>query len=106
MATEFTLYSIRNPDAARALAAELLRGLYARVGVEPDVDLDDLARLVIAVVEGARTQSYVEPDVLAPGRLEQQFRPRILRGLAAGTSGLPQVPGPPSDPGPTVETAR
>lgn len=95
--TEFTLYAIRNPAAARALAthdarlrasmAVLLGELYTHVNAEPDVDLDDLARLIIAVVEGSRAQSYVEPDVLPPGRLEEQFLPAILH-----TFGAPYTP--------------
>ena len=89
--TEFTLYAIRNPDAARALAAherrlreavaKLLGDLYAELGVEPTANLDDLARLVIAVIEGARMQSYVEPNELQPGRLERTFLPPILQAF-------------------------
>jgi len=89
--TEFTLYAIRNPDAARALAAherrlreavaKLLGDLYVELGVEPTANLDDLARLVIAVIEGARMQSYVEPDELQPGRLERTFLPPILHAF-------------------------
>ncbi|MEQ4717962.1 TetR/AcrR family transcriptional regulator [Nonomuraea sp. B19D2] len=89
--TEFTLYAIRNPDAARALAvhenrlreavAKLLGDLCTELGVEPSTDLDDLARLVIAVIEGARAQSYVQPDELPPGRLERTFLPPILHAF-------------------------
>ncbi|WP_308190405.1 TetR/AcrR family transcriptional regulator [Pseudonocardia sp. TRM90224] len=91
--TEFTLYAVRNPRAAAALnerdarlrtsLAELLGELYTRAGATPAVDLEDLARLVVAVVEGARAQSHLEPDALPPGRLEQQFLPTVLRALAA-----------------------
>lgn len=90
--SEFTLYAIRNPEAARTLAdhearlrdalAKLLGDLYAQAGYEPAVDLSDLARLVVAVTEGAQAQSYVEPDRLSPGRLESMFLPTILRAVA------------------------
>jgi AcrR family transcriptional regulator len=89
--TEFTLYAIRNPEAARALAvhenrlsqavAKLLGELCAELDVEPSADLDDLARLVIAVIEGARAQSYVQPEELPPGRLERTFLPPLLRAF-------------------------
>lgn len=91
--TEFTLYAIRDPAAARILAehegrlrnalAERLGDLYAQAGLEPTVDLHDLARLIVAVTEGAQAQSYVEPDKLVPGRLEGTFLPLILRAVAA-----------------------
>ncbi|MEJ3658101.1 TetR/AcrR family transcriptional regulator [Actinomycetes bacterium KLBMP 9759] len=91
--TEFTLYAVRNPEAAAALnerdarlrtsLAELIGDLYARAGTAPVVDLEDLARFVVAVVEGSRTQSHLEPDVLPPGKLERQFLPAVLGALAA-----------------------
>lgn len=90
--TEFTLYAVRNPAAAKALAARdaglraamatLLDTLYTRAGTVPTTDLQELARLIVAVVEGSRAQSYLEPDVLAPGALEERFLPTILRAFA------------------------
>lgn len=89
--TEFTLYAIRNPDAARRLAehdaklrAELVRILettLAETGRTTTVDLDRLARLLIAIREGALAQTYVEPAELPPGSLERAFLPTILKAF-------------------------
>lgn len=95
VSAEFNLYAIRHPDAARALAAHearvrealagLLGELFAAVGVTATVSLDELARLVIAVIDGARAQSYVEPDVLPAGRLERLFLPLIMSAVTVPT---------------------
>ncbi|MBT2508386.1 TetR/AcrR family transcriptional regulator [Streptomyces sp. ISL-98] len=97
--TEFTLYAIRNPPAARALAdhdarlrAEavgLLRDLFERAGLRPTVDLDELVRVVIAMREGALGQSYVEPDRLTPGALAGRFLPLLLAASTAELKGPP-----------------
>ncbi|NEB04188.1 TetR/AcrR family transcriptional regulator [Streptomyces sp. SID13726] len=91
VSTEFTLYAMRNPEAAGLLAdhdararAELVRILTAyltRMGRESAVDLDLLARLIIAIREGALLQSLVEPDALPTGTLEAAFLPTLLRSL-------------------------
>ncbi|MFD1936703.1 TetR/AcrR family transcriptional regulator [Nonomuraea mangrovi] len=95
VSAEFNLYAIRHSDAARALAAHearvrealagLLGELFAAVGVTATVPLDELARLVIAVIDGARAQSYVEPDVLPAGRLERLFLPLIMNAVTVPT---------------------
>ncbi|MCX5383850.1 TetR/AcrR family transcriptional regulator [Streptomyces sp. NBC_00083] len=86
--TEFTLYAIRNPEAAARLAGHdarlreeataLLGALLARAGLRPRGDLGDLVRVVVALREGALGQSYVEPDVLAPGALAERFLPFLV----------------------------
>jgi AcrR family transcriptional regulator len=87
---EFTLYAIRNPQAARALAehdaklraeaVRLLAELLERAGLRlrAEIDLDSLVRLLIAIREGGLAQSYVEPDRLPAGSLERQFLPALL----------------------------
>ncbi|OEJ28141.1 TetR family transcriptional regulator [Streptomyces agglomeratus] len=86
--TEFTLYAVRDPRAARMLAdhdarlraeaVRLLRDLFERAGLRPTVDLDELVRVVIAMREGALGQSYVEPERLMPGALARRFLPLLL----------------------------
>ena len=71
ISTEYTLHAIRNPDTVKVLAendkqlrdelAELLRLLLKKSGHKTDVDLDMLARLVVAIHEGGLAQSLVEP---------------------------------------------
>ncbi|MFG3281064.1 TetR/AcrR family transcriptional regulator [Streptomyces sp. NPDC048111] len=89
--TEFTLYAIRNPRAAARLAdhdarlreeaAALLGALLTRAGLRPRVELTELVRVVVALREGALGQSYVEPDVLAPGALAERFLPFLVEGV-------------------------
>ncbi|SDX57066.1 DNA-binding transcriptional regulator, AcrR family [Amycolatopsis xylanica] len=88
--TEFTLYAIRDAAAAKRLAehdgklrAELVQVLETTLGPSSTVDLDQLARLLIAIREGALAQSYVEPAELPPGTLERTFLPTILKALFA-----------------------
>ncbi|WP_418955442.1 TetR/AcrR family transcriptional regulator [Streptomyces tritici] len=91
--TEFTLYAIRDRQAAWVLArhdarlrAELARGLTAalrRAGRELTVDPDRFARLLVALREGGLAQSYVEPDELPPGALEKDFLPYLLAAVTA-----------------------
>ncbi|GHB54555.1 putative TetR-family regulatory protein [Streptomyces xanthochromogenes] len=89
--TEFTLYAIRNPGAAARLAdhdarlreeaAALLAALLTRAGLRPCGDLTELVRAVVALREGALGQSYVEPDVLAPGALAERFLPFLVEAV-------------------------
>ena len=88
--TEFTLYAIRDSEAARVLAehdarlraeaVRLLGELLARaeVRLRPGVELEDLVRMLIAIREGGLAQSYVEPEALPPGTLERRFLPALL----------------------------
>lgn len=101
--TEFTLYAIRDRQAAWVLArhdarlrAEIARGLRSvlrRAGRELTVDADRFARLLVALREGGLAQSYVEPEELPPGTLEKEFLPPLLEALTEPVSR--------TDPGPT-----
>ncbi|MGO1054751.1 TetR/AcrR family transcriptional regulator [Crossiella sp. CA198] len=92
VSTEFTLHAIRDPAAARRLAEHdarlratltgILAGHLARLGRTATVDLDELARLVVALREGSLAQSLVEPDRLTPGHLEQTYLPILLTALS------------------------
>ena len=92
VSTEFTLYAIRHPAAAAVLAEHdaklraamlpILRDMYDRAGLVPTVDLDLVARLLIAMREGGMTQSYVEPAEFPPGQLERLFGAAVLRSVA------------------------
>jgi AcrR family transcriptional regulator len=91
ISTEYTLHAIRNPLAAKALAehdkhlrdelTELLGLLLKKSGHQSDVDLDMLARLVVAIHEGGLAQSLVEPDALPNGELERTYLPTVLRAV-------------------------
>ncbi|MFD3745668.1 TetR/AcrR family transcriptional regulator [Nocardia sp. NPDC058633] len=88
ISTEFTLYAIRNPAAARTLADHdakvralfipLLDVLRREFDVTVPVDLDHLTRAVIALREGGLAQSLVEPDRLAHGELERTYLPALV----------------------------
>jgi AcrR family transcriptional regulator len=87
--TEFTLHAIRHPEIARRLAehdrrlrarfAELLAVFFARSGQRADSDSDMLARLIIALHEGAMMQALIEPGQLQPGELQRRYLPAILQ---------------------------
>jgi AcrR family transcriptional regulator len=91
ISTEYTLYAIRNPDAAKVLAeydkqlrdelTELLRLLLKKSGRKTEVNLDMLARLVVAIHEGGLAQSLVEPDALPSGELERTYLPTVLHAV-------------------------
>ncbi|MCZ7416601.1 MULTISPECIES: TetR/AcrR family transcriptional regulator [unclassified Streptomyces] len=100
VSTEFTLYAMRNPEAARTLAdhdarvrAKLVRvlsRLLDEMGRSPSVDLEQFARLVIAVREGGLMQSLVEPEQLPPNTLERAFLPVLLRAASEEREGGPR----------------
>jgi AcrR family transcriptional regulator len=93
VSTEFTLYASRNPEAARVLAEHdarvravlvpALAQLYDRMGRRPTVDLDLLARLIVAIREGGLMQSIVEPAELPSGSLERAFLHLLLRAASS-----------------------
>ncbi|MBV8931371.1 MAG: TetR/AcrR family transcriptional regulator [Kutzneria sp.] len=86
--TEFTLYAIRNPEAARTLAehddevrGQVARGLgdlLARAGLSCTIDLDELARMIITLREGALGQSFVDPGGQPPAWLVRRFLELLL----------------------------
>ncbi len=92
VSTEFTMYAVRNPDAAvllaehdakvRAHLVETLEGFFARAGRRPSVELDELARMMVAIREGALMQSLVEPEALPAGTLERTYIPVLLEAMS------------------------
>ncbi|HWH95428.1 MAG TPA: TetR/AcrR family transcriptional regulator [Baekduia sp.] len=93
ISTEFTLHAIRVPEAARRLAAydrklrlrlsDAIASLLHGVGLTLAVDVDRLARSLVAVREGALAQSYVEPDEIPPGTIERWCVPALIRDATA-----------------------
>ncbi|BBX63681.1 putative TetR-family regulatory protein [Mycobacterium saskatchewanense] len=93
LSMEYTLHAIRNPAAARALADHdrrlrgelvgLLTLLLERSGHRGNVDLDMLARLLVAIHEGSLAQSLVERDTLPVGELERAYLATILHSVFA-----------------------
>ncbi|WP_345653945.1 TetR/AcrR family transcriptional regulator [Streptomyces siamensis] len=92
ISTEFTLYAIRNPEAAEALArhdaamrAEIKELVAPLLASDPNgvdsTDLDMVLRFVVAVREGGLAQSLVEPTALPHGALERRFLPALFGGL-------------------------
>lgn len=92
ISTEFTLHALRQPEAAAALNQQraMFRDQLTRL-VEEIVDAgrlrlsvppEQFVRLVIAVHEGARAQSLLEPDQVPPGSLEHTFLPLVLDAVS------------------------
>ncbi len=90
---EFIIYALRN-DGARArllrhhtqlrgLIAEALRQLFALTKHQAAVDLEEIARLLLALHEGDVTQRALEPSRRAAPSLDAIFMPRILAVLAS-----------------------
>lgn len=92
VSTEFTLYAIRNPAAAEVLAihdAKLRREIIRVITVQfkrlnriPTVNLDELARLMVAIREGGLAQSLIEPAALPSGTLERRFFSTLLEQVS------------------------
>ncbi|GAB92247.1 TetR/AcrR family transcriptional regulator [Gordonia rhizosphera] len=90
--TEFTLYAIREPRAAETLAAydarlrdelaTVFAELLAATGREPVIDAVLLARMAIAVREGAGAQAYVERTATGPKLLERLLVPTLLEAFS------------------------
>ncbi|NYI03906.1 TetR/AcrR family transcriptional regulator [Allostreptomyces psammosilenae] len=105
VSSEFTLYAIRNRQAAEVLAehdrllrealVRLLEKVFARLGRRPTADLDELARLLVAIAEGATAQSYVEPVALPHGRLHRTFIPGLLHAFSTPASDAEPLPAQP-----------
>ncbi|WP_028932285.1 TetR/AcrR family transcriptional regulator [Pseudonocardia spinosispora] len=89
---EFSLHAIRDPRAAAILAEHdaklraaltgIVAGIFDRFGLALTIDPDLFARLVVAIREGGRAQSYVEPDRLGLGELERLFLPMVLEAVS------------------------
>jgi len=91
--SEFILYAVRNPAVAAALVSErarvrrevagVLSVSFARLGLDSEVDVEQVARWLFALHEGGLNQSYLEPDVLEPGAVALAAAPRLLAALTA-----------------------
>ncbi|MFG1624446.1 TetR/AcrR family transcriptional regulator [Kribbella sp. NPDC049227] len=91
ISTEFTLHALRNPEAARALnrqramfrssLTKLVEEISEISGMRMSVPAEQFVRLVIAVHEGARSQSLLEPRKLPAGSLERTFLPMVLTAV-------------------------
>ncbi|TCC56977.1 TetR/AcrR family transcriptional regulator [Kribbella pittospori] len=93
ISTEFTLHALRNPEAARALnrqramfrssLTKLVEEISETSGMRMSVPAEQFVRLVIAVHEGARSQSLLEPRKVPAGSLERTFLPMVLTAVTA-----------------------
>lgn len=90
LSIEFWLYAMRNPPVRRKVARQYaaarkkmgtaLGEICRRFGLEPSLDLDDLAAAILALDAGALLQHYIDPKGVPadlPTRVVRQF-------LAAG----------------------
>ncbi|WP_432943640.1 TetR/AcrR family transcriptional regulator [Kribbella sp. CA-253562] len=92
ISTEFTLHALRSPEAADALVrqrtvfrqrlTELVEEITRTSGLQLSVPAEQFVRLVIAVHEGARSQSLLEPDAVPAGSLEHTFLPMVLAAVS------------------------
>lgn len=91
ISTEFTLHALRHPEAAEALNQQramfrdqltrLVEEITKTSGLRLSVPPQQFVRLVIAVHEGARAQTLLEPDQLPAGTLEHTFLPMVLAAV-------------------------
>ena len=92
ISTEFTLHALRDPEAAealntqRAMFRESLTKLVEQItetsGLELSVPAEQFVRVVIALHEGARSQSLLEPKLVPSGSLEHTFLPMVLEAVS------------------------
>jgi AcrR family transcriptional regulator len=92
ISTEFTLHALRSPEAADALVrqrtvfrqrlTELVEEITRTSGLRLSVPAEQFVRLVIALHEGARAQSLLEPDAVPAGSLEHTFLPMVLAAVS------------------------
>jgi AcrR family transcriptional regulator len=93
ISTEFTLHALRDPDAARALNKQramfrdslttLVEEICETSGLTLSVPAEQFVRMVIALHEGARSQSLLEPRKVAAGSLERTFLPMVLTAVTS-----------------------
>jgi len=95
ISTEFTLHALRNPEAAEALNAQrrifrekLTALVEATSGLRLSVPPEQFVRLVIALHEGARSQSLLEPSDVPAGSLEHLFLPMVLTAISRSAEGV------------------
>ncbi len=92
ISTEFTLHALRHPEAARALnrqramfrdsLTKLVEEISAASGLTFSVPPEQFVRMVIALHEGARSQSLLEPRKVPAGSLEHTFLPMVLAAVS------------------------
>ncbi|MET9270143.1 TetR/AcrR family transcriptional regulator [Kribbella sp. NPDC003557] len=92
ISAEFTLHALRDPEAAqalnkqRAMFRESLTRLVEQIaetgGLELTVPAEQFVRMVIALHEGARSQSLLEPRKVPAGSLEHTFLPMVLEAVS------------------------
>ena len=92
ISTEFTLHALRDPDAAKALnkqramfrdeLTKLVEEIATISGLRMTVPPEQFVRLVMALHEGARAQSLLEPAKVPAGSLEHTFLPMILEAVS------------------------
>ena len=92
ISTEFTLHALRHPEAARALnrqramfrdsLTKLVEEISAASGLTFSVPPEQFVRMVIALHEGARSQSLLEPRKVPAGSLEHTFLPMVLTAVS------------------------
>lgn len=92
ISTEFTLHALRDPEAARALNKQraMFRASLTRLveeiaetsGMTLSVPPEQFVRMVIALHEGARSQSLLEPRKVPAGSLEHTFLPMVLEAVS------------------------
>ncbi|MEU4192603.1 TetR/AcrR family transcriptional regulator [Kribbella sp. NPDC026611] len=91
ISTEFTLHALRDPEAARALNQQramfresltrLVERICATSNLTLTVPAEQFVRMVIALHEGARSQSLLEPRKVPAGELEHTFLPMVLSAI-------------------------
>jgi AcrR family transcriptional regulator len=96
ISTEFTLHALRNPEAATALNHQrkmfrerltaLVEEISAAGALRMSVPPEQFVRLVMALHEGARSQSLLEPSEVPAGSLEHLFLPMVLEAITGEVS--------------------
>lgn len=96
ISTEFTLYAIRNPEAAAALArrdeevrqeiGRIFTELLALAGREFVIDPALVGRFAVALREGGNAQEFVEPGSLDARLMERLVLPTVLDAFSRGSS--------------------
>ncbi|MFI6721091.1 TetR family transcriptional regulator C-terminal domain-containing protein [Kribbella sp. NPDC050470] len=91
ISTEFTLHALRSPEAARALneqremfrsrLTQLVEEIAETNGLEFSVPAEQFVRMVMALHEGARSESLLEPRKVPAGSLEHTFLPMVLEAV-------------------------
>jgi AcrR family transcriptional regulator len=99
ISTEFTLYAIRNPEAAAVLAqkdeavrqeiAQILTELLATADRELVIDPGLVARFAVALREGGHAQEFVEPGNLDARLMERLALPAVLHAFSRVSTDAP-----------------